>query len=208
MRPVHLLLAVPLVVMPLHGQTPILINKNFEGGSLGKVEKLGDTEFRLHVEGQYDERGRNRQASWHFFRMDNVAGRDLTLTLTDFVGEYNDKPGACPMHADTIPVFSYDGKTWTHFPAMDWDDQVKEATLKFHAASNTLWIAHIPPYTHGDLLRLLAEVERTFGVQLPTLGELAAVRRGERRIVRADVEPLFAAYYDEVRALVGIVDKL
>jgi hypothetical protein len=56
--------------------------------------------------------------------------------------------------------------------------------------------------------RLLAEVERTFGLQLPTLGELAAVRRGERRIVRADLEPLFAAYYDEVRALVGIVDKL
>src|SRR5436190_24106467 len=37
---------------------PILINKNFEGGSLGKVEKLGDAQFRLHVEGQYDERGR------------------------------------------------------------------------------------------------------------------------------------------------------
>src|SRR5689334_19637825 len=71
---------------------PILINKNFEGGSLGKVEKMGDAEFRLHVEGQYDERGRNRQASWYYFRMENVAGRDLVLTITDLIGEYNDKP--------------------------------------------------------------------------------------------------------------------
>ncbi len=150
---------------------PILINKNFEGGSLGKVEKLGDAEFRLHVEGQYDERGRNRQASWHFFRMDNVAGRDLTLTLTDFVGEYNDKPGACPMYAETIPVFSYDGKTWTHFSAMGWDNTNKEATLKFHAESNTLWIAHIPPYTHSDLLRLLADVDRSPHARTEVIGK-------------------------------------
>jgi hypothetical protein len=171
MRLVHLLLAIPLAGMPLLGQMPILINKNFEGGSLGTVEKLGDTEFRLHVEGQYDERGRNRQASWHFFRMENVAGRDLTLTLTDFVGEYNDKPGACPMHADTIPVFSYDSKTWTHFPAMDWDNTNKEATLKIHAESNTLWIAHIPPYTHGDLLRLLAELNHSPHARIEVIGK-------------------------------------
>src|SRR5688500_740868 len=101
---------------------PILINKNFEGGSLGKVEKLSDTEFRLHVEGQYDERGRNRQASWYFFRMEHVAGRDLVLTITDLPGEYNDKPSSGNFHATTNPVFSYDGKTWVHFPAMDWED--------------------------------------------------------------------------------------
>jgi hypothetical protein len=56
--------------------------------------------------------------------------------------------------------------------------------------------------------RVLDEVERTFGVELPAVRELAAVRRGERSIVRADVEPLFASYLDEVRALVGVVDRL
>src|SRR5688500_1089969 len=76
--------------------SPVTFNTHFEGGSLGRVEKLSPTEFRCHVEGQHDERGRNHQASWYYFRMDNVRGRDLTVTLTDFVGEYNDKPGACP----------------------------------------------------------------------------------------------------------------
>src|SRR5882672_1372737 len=78
----------------------ITFNKNFEGACIGTIEKLDDTTFRCHVEGQYDERGRNRQASWHFFRMDNVKGRDVTLTMTDLVGEYNDKPGAIPAGAD------------------------------------------------------------------------------------------------------------
>jgi len=60
----------------------ITFNFNFEGASLGSIEKLSDTTFRCHVEGQHDERGHNRQASWFFFRMDHVKGREIVLTLT------------------------------------------------------------------------------------------------------------------------------
>jgi hypothetical protein len=66
------------------GASPVLIRTDFEGASLGKVESIGDDCFRLHVEGQSNEFGRNRQATWYFFRMDHVRGRKLTLTLTDF----------------------------------------------------------------------------------------------------------------------------
>src|SRR5437867_3335546 len=76
---------------------PIGFNTNFEGASLGTIERLGETEFRCHVAGQQDERGRNRQATWYYFRIDGGRGRDLTLTLTDLVGEYNGRPGACAM---------------------------------------------------------------------------------------------------------------
>src|SRR5262249_33725365 len=37
-------------------------NKNFEGGALGKIERLGEGQYRCFVPGQQDERGRNRQA--------------------------------------------------------------------------------------------------------------------------------------------------
>src|SRR5205085_8857754 len=127
-------------------QPPITITKDFEGGSLGRVEKLGEGQFRCHVEGQADERGRNRQASWYYFRMDGVKGRDVTLTLTDFVGEYNGRPGAVPMTADTVPVISDDDDTWRHLPAMEWDDARKEATLRFRPERDTIWVAHVPPY--------------------------------------------------------------
>jgi hypothetical protein len=149
----------------------IVINTNFEGSSLGKVEKLGETQFRLRVEGQYDERGRNRQASWHFFQMENVEGRDLVLTFTDYVGEYNDKPGACAMTANTIPVFSYDRRSWRRFPTMDWDNSAKEATLRIRPEENTIWIAHIPPYTHSDLLRLLSDIDRSPHARVEVIGK-------------------------------------
>lgn len=169
---VLLLLSATLCVSAAaQAELPIIINRNFEGASLGKVEKTGDSQFRLHVAGQYDERGRNRQASWHYFRMEHVAGRDLTLTFTDYLGEYNDKPGACSMKADTIPVFSYDGRAWQHFPSMEWDNTAKEATLRMRPESDTLWIAHIPPYTHSDLLRLLADVDRSPIARVEVIGK-------------------------------------
>src|SRR5262245_54167559 len=136
----------------------ILFNTNFEGGSLGKVEVLGEARFRCSVQGQYDERGRNRQANWYYFRMEGVKGREITLTLTDLVGEYNGKPGACPMTPDTIPVYSDDNQDWRHFAAMTWDDQRKEATLKFRPEQDRIWIAHLPPYTHSRLLHLVEQV--------------------------------------------------
>jgi hypothetical protein len=159
----------------------ITFNKNFEGGALGKIEKLGDAQFRCYVEGQCDEHGRNRQANWYYFRMDGVQDRETTLTLTDFVGEYNDKPGACPMNADTIPVFSYDDEHWQHFPAMDWDDQKKEATLKFRPEHERIWIAHIPPYTHSRLLRLLEQLDRAACVRVEVIGK--SVQRRDLQLV-------------------------
>lgn len=149
---------------------PITFNKAFEGSSLGKVEKLGDAAFRCSVEGQHDERGRNRQANWYFFRLDQVGGREITLTLCDFVGEYNDQPGACPMSAELRPVFSNDGERWEHFENMEWDDTKKEATLKFRPEGDTIWIAHVPPYTHTRLVRLLEELNRLPWVRVEVIG--------------------------------------
>jgi zinc carboxypeptidase/carboxypeptidase M14-like protein len=154
---------------------PVTFNKNFEGGSLGKIEVLGETQFRCHVEGQCDEQGHNRQASWYFFRLDHVRGRPLTITLTDFLGEYNGQP-ACAMNADTVPVFSNDGEKWTHFPAMGWDDAAKEATLRFTPEADSIWIAHIPPYTHSRLLALLDEIDRAPSVRVEDIGKTALGR--------------------------------
>jgi hypothetical protein len=149
----------------------VTFNKNFEGASLGTVEKLDDATFRCHVEGQYDERGRNRQASWHYFRMDHVKGRALTLTFTDYVGEYNDKPGACPMNADLRPVFSYDNERWRHFEDLAWDDVKKEATITLTPEQDTVWIAHQQPYTHAKLLRLLADLDHSPHARIEVIGK-------------------------------------
>ena len=153
------------------GAEGITFNLNFEGASLGRIERVSEAEFRCHVRGQQDERGRNRQATWYFFRMDAVRGKDIALTLTDFVGEYHDKPGACPMGPDIVPVFSDDGRRWKHFEKIEWDEQKKETTLRFRPRGHSIWIAHVPPYTTNDLSRLLDELRERPDVVIETIGK-------------------------------------
>lgn len=150
---------------------PVLFNTAFESASLGKIEKLSETEFRLHVKGQQDSRGRNRQATWFFFRMDDVAGRELTLHFTSFKGEYNDKPAAAPAGAWYRPVFSEDGEHWQHFPAATWEVDKDELTLTVKPRGNTVWLAHIQPYPYARARELIAEVTRLPHARAEVIGQ-------------------------------------
>ncbi len=149
---------------------PVLFNTAFESGSLGLIEKVSEDEFRLHVRGQQDARGRNRQATWFYFRMDDVADRALTLRLTAFRGEYNERP-ATPTGAWYRPVFSEDGANWQHFKETGWDGEKDEQTLKLKVRGNRVWIAHIPPYPHSRVLSLLAEINQSPHVRVEVIGE-------------------------------------
>ena len=170
------LVAAGAATQPAPDAPAVTFNTNFEGGSIGRIEKLSPTRFRCHVQGQHDERGRNRQASWYYFRMDHVRGREITLTLTDLVGEYNDKPGAVPGGPDILPVFSEDGRTWRHFSSGEWDDAKKEMTLTLRPEADTVWLAHVPPYTPSDLHRLLADVARHPHAVVEVIGKTAGGR--------------------------------
>ena len=149
---------------------PVLFNTSFEGASLGLIEKIGETEFRLHVKGQQDSRGRNRQATWFFFRVDDVAGRELTLRLTSFKGEYNDKPANSPAGAWFRPVISEDGVSWRNIETAAWDVKRDELTLTVRPAGNVLWVAHIPPYPVGRLQDLLRDLSRLPHVRTEVIG--------------------------------------
>jgi hypothetical protein len=176
-RLLGLIVAWALIAAPASADTPpVTFNTNFEGGSLGTVEPLGEAAFRCHVRGQQDEHGRNRQASWYYFRVDGVRGRDLVLTMTDFMGEYNGKPGACPMGPDIVPVYSEDGERWRSVPSVTWDDRAKEATLRLRPETDSVWVAHQPPYTPRRLARLLDEVDRCDDARVEVIGKTARGR--------------------------------
>ena len=131
---------------------------DFPGGSVGKADWVAPDHLRIHVEGQSDQDDRNRQANWYYFRLEGVKGRELTIELTDVVGEYNYNPGSHAVDEDTNPVFSYDNQTWTHFVATEWDDDAKELRFSLTPQSDTVWIAHTPPYT----LRHIEQLEADF----------------------------------------------
>lgn len=151
---------------------PVLFNTAFESGSIADINKLGENEFRLHLDGQQDARGRNRQATWYYFRMEQVAGRELTLRFTDFIGEYNDVPSTrAPVGSSYRPWFSEDNEHWQQFSELRWDAAKDEATVTLRPQADTVWVAHVPPYPNTRLLQLLADVERSPAARVEVIGQ-------------------------------------
>lgn len=140
-------------------QSPVLFNTNFEGGALGKVEVVEENHFVCNVPGQANHEGRNRQANWYYFRMDNVKGREITLELADLVGEYNYRPGSHSVTEQTRPVYSYDGTTWQHLETVTWDEERVRCILRLKPREDRIWIAHVQPYTNAHLQRLLDDIQ-------------------------------------------------
>ncbi len=146
-----------LLVLPLAAcSSAISVTTDFEGGSLGKVERVSSTHFRCAVAGQADQDGRNRQASWYSFRLDGAKGREVTITLTELRGEYNYKPGGLCVRDDTPPLISADGRTWRHLDSISLEKD--EATFRLTAESDAVWIAHLEPYPTSRLERFLDEI--------------------------------------------------
>ncbi|MGH9720132.1 MAG: M14-type cytosolic carboxypeptidase, partial [Bryobacteraceae bacterium] len=134
----------------------------FEGGSVERVEQAGGDRFRVFVKGETDQDGRNRQASWYYFRVDGSSrgGALLTLDIVGLPGEYNYRPNRGAITQDTPPVISYDRKTWTHVDDIEYDAVEPRLRLRIRPRQRRFWVAHTPPYTNTDLDKLRKAVVR------------------------------------------------
>jgi zinc carboxypeptidase/carboxypeptidase M14-like protein len=138
----------------------ITVHTDFEGGCLGRIDKVSPTHFRLGAKGEKDQDGRNRQANWYYFRIDGAGAKELTLDMVDLPGEYNYQPNRGAITGDTPPVISYDRRTWTHIDTFTYDPAEPRLTLRVTPRQARFWIAHVPPYTARELAKLRADVIR------------------------------------------------
>ena len=158
-----LVVATGLLMALTTGASPVAITSHtdFEGGNLGKVERIGEAHFRCTIDGECDQDGRNRQTSWFYFRMDGAAGEEITLDFGTLPGEYNNQPNRGGFDDAVPPVISYDQKTWTHLSKAEYDEATNLLTVRFRVKHSPVWIARIAPYTNRDLARLMEEITRS-----------------------------------------------
>ena len=147
------------------------VHADFEAGNVGKVEQVSETHFRCAVPGETDQDRRNRQPSWFYFRMDGVAGREITVDLVALEGEYNYRPHQGQGLRTMRPVFSYDNRNWEHFDSSEWLEKPSTIRLRFRPAKDRVWIARIPPYTNRDLETLLDGFRRHPHFRQETIGK-------------------------------------
>jgi len=151
--------------------TALSISTNFEGGSLGKVERVSENHYRCAVIGETDQNHRNRQASWYYFRVDHAVNRDLTFDMVDLAGEYNFKPTAGSVTRDTPPFYSFDRETWIPVEDSEFHEEGPSLSFTIHSTSQTVWIAHVPPYTNQNLDRLLKDLARKSAATVTSIGK-------------------------------------
>jgi hypothetical protein len=146
-------------MLPLLALFAISFHANFDGGNLGRVDRMASNHFRCHVNGETDQDGRNRQASWFYFRVDGAKDQPLTLDLVDLPGEYNYKPTRGSITKDTLPFYSDDQRTWHELKTVDFDESVPLQRIRITPKSDRVWIAHVPPYTNQNLAKLRGEIK-------------------------------------------------
>ena len=153
------------------------IHTDFDGGSLGKIEKVSDTHFRLAVKGESDQDGRNRQANWYYFRVDGAdPGAALTLDIVNLPGEYNYKPNQGAITKDTPPVISFDQTHWEHVTTYEYDPQEPKLRLHINPRGSRFWIAHCPPYTNETLSKLKNQIRGNPDFHEDIIGKTAGGR--------------------------------
>lgn len=172
LAPLFLIIALTLRTAPAAPPSPgpVLFNTAFEGASVGLVEVLGETEFRIRPRGQQDARGRNRQTTWWAVRLDQLAGRAVTMRVTGFDGEYNDRPVISWAGPWYRPVVSRDGERWSHVTEAEWDAERKELRFTLPAGADRLWLAHIPLYTSGQSLALVEDTRHSPHARIEVIG--------------------------------------
>jgi hypothetical protein len=130
------------------------ITWHFDGGSLGRVERVAVNHWRAHLAGESDQDNRNRQANWYYFQIESTPDQPLVIDLVSLPGEYNYKPNRGAVTADTPPVISYDNKSWAHLESVEYDAAEPRLRLKITPKTGKFWIAHVPPYTNAHLSAL------------------------------------------------------
>lgn len=149
----------------------ITIHTDFEGGNIAKVEKISETHFRCTVNGEVDQDKRNRQPSWFYFRMDGVEGKEITVDLTGFKGEYNYRPTDGKWAGRLRPAFSVDDRNWQIAEDVEFDAVESSLRVRLKPAGNRVWLARQAPYTERHLKALLNDIARHAFVRQESIGK-------------------------------------
>ncbi|NWF82424.1 MAG: hypothetical protein HXY18_01180 [Bryobacteraceae bacterium] len=149
----------------------ISLTASFEGGNIRTFQQPEPGHFVIPLPGETDQDGRNRQANWYYFRLDGVRGKPLILELTNLAGEYNYRPNKGAVTGDTPPFYSTDNRRWQPFPDFTYDAETPKLVLRITPESDTLWVAHTPPYTNEHLERLRRDIRGHPAFQEKVIGK-------------------------------------
>ncbi|XP_034933704.1 cytosolic carboxypeptidase 2 [Chelonus insularis] len=151
----------------IHNNTDLHFESRFESGNLGKVIKITDTYYQLHLR---KDLYTQRHMQWFYFRISNTRSRIMyRLSIVNLCKEdslYNE--GLKPLlysnkDADMNSVgWRRCGENISYYKNDSSDEEKEKHTLTFNITfphdQDTVYLAHCYPYTYSDLQEYLVKL--------------------------------------------------
>ncbi len=146
------------------------VSTDFPAGQLGKHQWVRPGHLRAALYREWDENHVNTQATWYYFRLDGVRDVPLVIELTGLDDRYDGRPSHSIGEKDR-PVVSSDNVHWQRLVAAEFDAKRSTFTLRLTPTTDTVWIAHLEPYTFENLNRLAADFKDSRYLRIESAGK-------------------------------------
>lgn len=145
------------------------IHSDFDRGSIGALTETKPGHFVGPTKHWIKAAGIGNQYYWFCFRLDGVAGRTLTIVLTDLEGLYRGEPHEVYTNS-TQPVVSYDQETWSRITNVRYDPAGHTFQFTHRYDRNTAWVAYAHPYPLAKKEAYLLSIAGSRHVRIEPLG--------------------------------------
>lgn len=183
--------------IPAQALAPTRVSGDFESGSIGAVERIGNATWAMSVRPDDDRSRGNRgdmdasaappvsRGSWWHVRFDQLPmDQPVTILVTGLdardrriLGSEDPSASSSAGVLADAPVYSYDRKTWHRVDAGEVLRPTPDTMLVSRRfVRPTVWLARSRPYTHGDLQAYLDTLEISAHVERSAMGMTAQGR--------------------------------
>lgn len=143
-------------------------SSDFDCGSIDTLEISGD-----HISGKTthwlmaDKIG--NQYYWFYFMLNNVLNKEVTVKLTDLIGNYR---GQIMTVYDnrTQPVYSYDQIHWERISNTDYDKKMHSFAFKQKFTSDSVWIAYAHPFPYKKETEFINSLRSQSNITITKIG--------------------------------------
>ena len=152
------------------------LSSNFDRGSIESMVETSPERFEAIPKMWYLNDGFGKQSYWFYFRLDNVANQNITITLKNISGNYRIWQGHVLYNEHTKPVYSYDKINWERIDDCSYTDNPKVFTFSKTFTKNTVWIAYAHPYSLEQLNNYINNIKSNSYVSTEVIGKSTEAR--------------------------------
>lgn len=148
----------------------ITVSKNFDSGSIDTLWESKPNYLTGWPSHWKHKSSTDDQYYWFYFRLNNVAGKDVTIQLDSLAGIYRGGPHLIYTKG-TQPVYSYDQKNWQRISDARYNSKAHSLTFRNTFTQDAVWIAYAHPFSFQQGSAMLDAISGKQFLSIEALGK-------------------------------------